>query len=811
MMIRSSLLAIFLVFVICSFCGRDFVSLGRHSWRCKRRVVEGQEPRDTVHQTINVLQEDQAPIKINKDIKCCCGKVCKGIRGLKMHQRSCRVMEGLARNVYGEMEEDSDINSLDQEAANDIISQSPTSYGDTCTLKKGIKLPKSPLEWSTANDYFKSTLSNYPIKLLDFNSNISFMSTTIYNYIAQYHGFDDKYNDADLKTKYRDFSIKELKKALKRLKITNNNVQEIKFLSRQIRYRLGKKDQNNGIGHRDFQEIDCDKSIKRNFWGFVKQVFQKQNSILPTFSKAQCLDYFKKSFSAISPNKAFRIPAWIRNFSAPQTPFNLDAPTYQQITNVIRKMKSSGSPCPLDQISIICFKKCPYLRSYLTEVIHTAWMSGVIPSDWKKACTILFHKKGDQDNPANFRPITLESIPLKVFTSCLRNKIFQFLAENNYIEHRIQKGFTPKLSGTLEDTAQMAHIINNARLKQRSLIITLLDLKNAFGEVHHNLISEVLKYHHIPPHIIILVKSLYRGFQTSIITSDFTTPYITVERGVLQSDCLSPLLFNMCFNTFIQHIRSEKFCQLGFCLKSAHGLSLTPTHWFQFAGDAAVISGQEQENQMLLNRFTIWCQWAGMIIRVDKCCTFGIKNFSSKSAQIQPKLFINKESVPCVKLDESFRYLGRHFDFPMSNQLHKTELSHLVTSTLNTIDSLPLHPKNKVLLYNRYLLSKISWHLTVCDLSKTWIIQHLDNNVSHCIRKWLDLPISSTLSNILLPREKFGLDIILPSTKFTQCQTVHRNALKSSPNEAIRNLWKDTSNNKNVQYDMYKNTNSAFT
>ena len=223
----------------------------------------------------------------------------------------------------------------------------------------------------------------------------------------------------------------------------------------------------------------------------------------------------------------------------------------------------------------------------------------------------------------------------------------------------------------------------------------------------------------------------------------------------------------MCFNTFIQHIRPEKLCQLGFCLKSVHGLSFTPTHWLQFADDAAVISRQEQENQMLLNHFTIWCQWAGMIIRVDKCCTFGIKKVSLKPAQIQPKLFINKEFVPCVKLDDSFRYLWRHFDFQMSNQLHKTEFSHLVTSTLNTIDSLPLHPKNRLLLYNRYLLSRISWDLTVCDLSKTWIIQHLDNTISHSIRKWLDLPISSTLSNILLPRERFGLDIILPSTKFT--------------------------------------------
>jgi len=224
------------------------------------------------------------------------------------------------------------------------------------------------------------------------------MSTIIYNCCAQYHGFDDKYNDVDLKTKYKDFSIKELKKALKQVKIANNNVQEIKFLSRQIRFRLGKKDRNNGIGHRDFREIDCDKSIKWNFWGFVKQVFQKQNSILPTFSKVQCLDYFRKSFSAISPNKAFHIPAWISSLSAPQTPCNLDAPTYQQVTNVIRKMKSSGSPCPLDQISIICFKKCPYLRSYLTEIIHAAWMSGVLPSDWKKPVQFLSIKRETKTN-----------------------------------------------------------------------------------------------------------------------------------------------------------------------------------------------------------------------------------------------------------------------------------------------------------------------------------------------------------------------------------------------------------------------------
>ena len=126
----------------------------------------------------------------------------------------------------------------------------------------------------------------------------------------------------------------------------------------------------------------------------------------------------------------------------------------------------------------------------------------------------------------------------------------------------------------------MAHIINTARTKQRSLVITLLDLKNAFGELHHNLIYEVLKYHHIPDPINELIRSLYTNFQTSIITEQFSTSFITVGRGVLQGDCLSPLLFNMSFNTFVQHIKSESYTQLGFWKFNKSGIPCNPIHWF---------------------------------------------------------------------------------------------------------------------------------------------------------------------------------------------------------------------------------------
>ena len=222
-------------------------------------------------------------------------------------------------------------------------------------------------------------------------------------------------------------------------------------------------------------------------------------------------------------------PNWIPSLPDPSIPFNQSPPSYEKITNVIRRTNSVGSPCPLEKKSTICFKSCPYLRSLLSDIISVIWESGYITTEWKKAYTNSVHKRGSSDDPANFRPITLESMFLKVLISCLRDSMFSFLKQNNPIEAEIQKGFTPKIAGVLKHTPMMAHIIDKVRIKQRSLVVTLLDLKNPSGEVHHNLIEEVHSYHHIPTKSKSLISSHYSGFQTPVITNDFTTPAIPVR------------------------------------------------------------------------------------------------------------------------------------------------------------------------------------------------------------------------------------------------------------------------------------------
>ena len=173
-----------------------------------------------------------------------------------------------------------------------------------------------------------------------------------------------------------------------------------------------------------------------------------------------------------------------------------------------------------------------------------------------------------------------------------------------------------------------------------------------------------------------------------------------------------------------------------------------PVHWCQFA--AAVITTNEKENQLLLNCFTRWCQWANMIVRVDKCSTFGVKKFSTRSLQFTPNLLINNQHIPAIKIGESFRYLCRYFDCEMSNKQHQLDAKATLTDLLQQLDSLNIHPKSKLLLYQKCVLSKLSWHFTVADISKTWVIQNLNNTLISYVRIWLDFSISATISHLSL-------------------------------------------------------------
>ena len=159
--------------------------------------------------------------------------------------------------------------------------------------------------------------------------------------------------------------------------------------------------------------------------------------------------------------------------------------------------------------------------------------------------------------------------------------------------------------------------------------------------------------------------------------------------------------------------------------------------------------------------------------------------------------------MPTVDMDKSSKYLGRWYNFEMDNAEHKANMIQLTNDILMKIDSLPLHPRNKTLLYSRYLHTKLSWDLTVADIDKTWIVNNIDNICRQFIRRWLEIPPSGTFDSILLSREKFSLEVADVSTKLQRCQVTVRRCLRSSPNADIQQLA-DMADAKTNQYDTFR-------
>ena len=373
--------------------------------KLKRSESEGNHSNDYSTDDVVDITQNQAPCNSHM-IKCICGKQCKGLRGIKAHQRTCRTIKTLNAEV---IKDDDGFNNI---VDNSIIENTLEEVAENPAIKSGVKLPKSDSDWSLANAYFHASLSNVEVSN-NLNNAVDVMSSTIYDYFKDNYGYKNAENvgNNELHEKYKTFNKNQLKKELKRLKEINCDESAIRYVSKLLRSKVSK----NKVDI--ITSTDNDLEISKNFWGYVKKVFTDAKQVLPVFSKNTCTDYFRRILSCTNPSRYFNIPTWIPKLKPPTKDFNLSPPSYSKICKIVKRMKSSGSPCPLDQISIICFKRCPYLRTYIGLIIAEVLVKKEMPTAWTRATTILIYKKGETDNPENFRPITLEPVTLKIFTS----------------------------------------------------------------------------------------------------------------------------------------------------------------------------------------------------------------------------------------------------------------------------------------------------------------------------------------------------------------------------------------------------------
>ncbi|PKU34026.1 rna-directed dna polymerase from mobile element jockey-like [Limosa lapponica baueri] len=79
------------------------------------------------------------------------------------------------------------------------------------------------------------------------------------------------------------------------------------------------------------------------------------------------------------------------------------------------------------------------LTKPLSIIYQMSWLIGEVPVDWSLANVMPIHKKGRQDDPGNYRPVSLTSVPGKVMEQIILSAIMQSMKDAQVIrpsQHR---------------------------------------------------------------------------------------------------------------------------------------------------------------------------------------------------------------------------------------------------------------------------------------------------------------------------------------------------------------------------------------
>ena len=134
----------------------------------------------------------------------------------------------------------------------------------------------------------------------------------------------------------------------------------------------------------------------------------------------------------------------------------------------------------------------------------------------------------------------------------VENRWLSYMLLNGYMDKNIQKAFINGIPGCFEHQAKLATAIQEARRKHRSLTVCWLDLANAYGSVHHQLIHFTLNHYHAPSKLVNTVANLYTDLSATITTPSWATQEIPLQIGVFQGDPLSVVIFNTVMCTLIE-------------------------------------------------------------------------------------------------------------------------------------------------------------------------------------------------------------------------------------------------------------------
>ena len=183
-----------------------------------------------------------------------------------------------------------------------------------------------------------------------------------------------------------------------------------------------------------------------------------------------------------------------------------------------QKTHPTGGP---DDISVIGLTR---VGALVLTLIFSCWLTAGRTPQWTKRCrtTLIPKTKYRTEEVGNWRPVPIWSA---FYTKILARRLKDVVGLNP-----LQKAFR-EVEGCAEHIILIHGLIRNARKRNRSIFVVILDLAKTFDSVNHNLLFRGLRHQSCLDDFTGMVKELYDGAFTRISNGRSVTTKMKSEVG----------------------------------------------------------------------------------------------------------------------------------------------------------------------------------------------------------------------------------------------------------------------------------------
>lgn len=535
---------------------------------------------------------------------------------------------------------------------------------------------------------------------------------------------------------------------------------------------------------------------------FAKKLFSGQKkSGSPTFSKEQGEEYFSKLYHDEDRSADFTPLEGMVRPPLPKHAFEVRPPTLREFRSGMRGKRNGACP-GLNALSYLVYKKCPAILQTLHKICVQVYKTNKVPKDWAAAFVVLLQKADCLDDPSEFRPIAITNTAGKLFFSIISSRLQAYLVKNNFIKSQSQKGFLFGVPGCIEHSFALVEALRRVRAEQRAIVISWIDLANAYGSVKHNLIQFALDWYHVPKNIQGLIFDYYEQLCASVTTKEWSTKMFSFDIGLFQGCVLSTILFDCVFNLLLDFLTP---------MEAKHAVKIDgeiKSFLKAYADDLHLATNTVEGHQLVLDRTDSWLQWTkSMRAKPVKCVCMAFRQFSksappSKFVKVNdtiysvydPQLTIAGKRMKFIMQDQSFKgshfkFLGRWLCENLDEAAVKTFFLRKFRELLDIVESTPLDGFMKLWLYQHFVLGMLSWPLLIQDFNRYFVRTQVTRPCGVALRRWAGVYKYIEVGCLYRRKDRFGLGLTCLTTYFEKLQVIKLHLVKFSPDPHVASLY----------------------